>query len=264
MMSKKKYDFVKSDSIQRAGRTLTRIRALKNFGGIKEGELGGYIQGAQNLSQEDTCWVYNGAFVYDTATVRDDAIIYGAACVFGNALIYGAAQVRDVATVRDNAVVYNNASISSGAKITGRAHVCGSARVHGLAQVGGQVQIEGCATIGGSAKVMGTGRISGSVRVNGFAEIDGYLLINGEAYITDEARIDDADSLCWFSNVGSENGTLTAYRTSTGIAVTRGCFVGDIDAFEQAVAKRHGGTQYATEYEILIGYIRLRLGTQSR
>lgn len=40
----KKYELLKNDCINYKGRTLYRIKALKDFRNIKAGELGGYIE----------------------------------------------------------------------------------------------------------------------------------------------------------------------------------------------------------------------------
>ena len=39
------------------GTVLHRIRALEDFGRVKAGDLGGYIQSEDNLSHEGDCWV---------------------------------------------------------------------------------------------------------------------------------------------------------------------------------------------------------------
>ena len=47
-----KYEILKDDFIEFDDRKLYRIRALKDFHNVKEGEAGGYIESEQNLSQE--------------------------------------------------------------------------------------------------------------------------------------------------------------------------------------------------------------------
>ena len=47
------------------GHTLHRIEALKDFGTVKKGELGGWIETEDNLSQYCNCWVDDEAMVYD-------------------------------------------------------------------------------------------------------------------------------------------------------------------------------------------------------
>ena len=71
----KKYELLRNDYIEYEGRTLYRIKALRDFGNVKAGELGGYIEKEDNLSHEHNCWVYKHAKVFGNAKVYDNAII---------------------------------------------------------------------------------------------------------------------------------------------------------------------------------------------
>ena len=96
--------------------TIHRIRALRDFGNVRKGDLGGWIERERNLSQTGNAWVYGNAEVYDNAwvfgdaKVYDNAWIYGDAKVFGNALVYGNAWVCGDAHIVTNAdyAVYKN------------------------------------------------------------------------------------------------------------------------------------------------------------
>lgn len=68
----KKYEFTGEVKVK-FGVTLKRIRAIIDFGNVKKGELGGFIEKEENLSHENNAWVY------------DDARVYGDAEVYGNA-----------------------------------------------------------------------------------------------------------------------------------------------------------------------------------
>ena len=59
------------------GKTLHRIRALKAFGDVEAGELGGWIEREENLSQEGLCWVSGNGQVFGDARVSGDATVYG-------------------------------------------------------------------------------------------------------------------------------------------------------------------------------------------
>jgi predicted acyltransferase (DUF342 family) len=83
------------ETIKHNGRTLYRIQALKDFGDVKAGDLGGWIESERNLSQDGNCWVYDDAWVYDNARVFDDALIYGKAWVSGNARVYGDTEIKN-------------------------------------------------------------------------------------------------------------------------------------------------------------------------
>lgn len=56
---------------------LCRIRALRNIPevGIKAGDVGGYVQSEENLSQEGNCWVFRDAKVYGDARVCGNAFV---------------------------------------------------------------------------------------------------------------------------------------------------------------------------------------------
>ena len=63
------------ETIEFNGKTLFRIQALKDFGDVKAGDLGGYIESEKNLSQEGNCWVADNARVSGNARVYGDAEI---------------------------------------------------------------------------------------------------------------------------------------------------------------------------------------------
>ena len=68
------------------GTKLFRIKALIEFGNVKAGELGGFVEKEENLSQDGNAWVYDSARVYDNARVCGDACVYGDA---GYATVHG-------------------------------------------------------------------------------------------------------------------------------------------------------------------------------
>ena len=116
----KKYELTK-ETIQFEGKILYRIRALKafkaGFGNAKVGDLGGYVESEDNLSQEDNCWIYDEAKVFDKAKI------------YGNALVGDEAEVYDWAEVFDNAKVYSNALIYKNAKVYDNAKVFDNAQI---------------------------------------------------------------------------------------------------------------------------------------
>ena len=88
-MGTKKYRLT-GNHINIGNRILYQIEALKDFGDVKAGDLGGYIESEENLSQYDNAWVFDNARVYGNACVFDNARVYGNACVFGDAQIKSA------------------------------------------------------------------------------------------------------------------------------------------------------------------------------
>ena len=126
----KKYELTE-ETKEFYGRTLYRIKALKDFGDVEVGDLGGYIESESNLMQEGCAWVYGNAMVYGSARVCDNAKVYGDAKVFDNANVYG------------DAKVFGNANVYGDAMVLGSADVCGSANVYGYADVRGDAEIKG-------------------------------------------------------------------------------------------------------------------------
>ena len=63
----KKYELLTDDTIEFFGRKLLRIKAKINFGTVEAGELGGYIEKEENLSENGNAWVYADAMVSDNA-----------------------------------------------------------------------------------------------------------------------------------------------------------------------------------------------------
>ena len=72
----KKYELT-DETIDVSGTTLHRIKALKDFGNVKKGELGGYVESERNLSQEGNCWVCGDAKVCGDAEVCGNAKVCG-------------------------------------------------------------------------------------------------------------------------------------------------------------------------------------------
>ena len=90
-----------------------RIRALRAFADVKIGDLGGFVETKQNLSNMGNAWVYGNAEVCGDAWVRDNAEVYGNARVCDNAKVYGNAEVCGDAKVCDNANIFWCSSIGS-------------------------------------------------------------------------------------------------------------------------------------------------------
>ena len=75
----KKYELLPDQGVVVAGATLYRIRALRDFGKVTTGTLGGFIASERNLSHLGACWVADEACVCDDAVISDDAQIRGCA-----------------------------------------------------------------------------------------------------------------------------------------------------------------------------------------
>ena len=90
----KKFEFTgetKTISLFFRTATLHRIRAVAEFGLVKIGDLGGWIEKEENLSHEGKAWVFGDAKVWGNAKVCGDAEVFSASHV----LVIGAIGSRD-------------------------------------------------------------------------------------------------------------------------------------------------------------------------
>ena len=96
------------------------------------------------------------------------------------------------------------------------------------------------------------GYIEKESQVYGNAWVYGNARVYGSAMVYGSARVYGNGLICWFSNVGSEDGTLTIYNTKDNcIEVTRGCFQGTPEEFLAASAEKHD-ERIQHEYRLLI------------
>ena len=209
------------ETINLNGATLYRIEALKDFGEIKKGDKGGFIESENNLAHEGDAWVSNNAHVYGDACVFDNAHVYGNAFVSGCAQVYG------------NARVYGNAWLYGNTRVCGYAWVADNARVYGDANVCDDSSVFGSACIYDNARVYGDALVRGYACVRGDAEIS-----NKSDYIV-------------FQNWWSSGRYFTWTRSNNMWSV--GCFYG---TGEELIKKAYKDSELSgREYERIVKYV---------
>ena len=216
----KKYKLT-DETINLNGATLYRIEALKDFGEIKKGDKGGFIESENNLAHEGDAWV------------SDNAHVYGDACVFDNARVYNNAFVSGYAQVYGNAFVYGNAWLYDNTRVCGYAWVADNARVYGDANVCDDSSVFGSALVYDNARVYGDALVRGYACVCGNAEIS-----NKSDYIV-------------FQNWWSSGRYFTWTRSNNMWSV--GCFYG---TGEELIKKAYKDSELSgREYERIVKYV---------
>lgn len=122
--------------------TLHRIRAVRSFGDVKAGDLGGWVETdgnykegrttrLPNLSHDGDCWLYGDAKAFAGANVNGNAQMRGLAQAFGNAVVGGSSIVADHAVIdglheqrpmderRGDAIVALNAEVRGYSQVRG-------------------------------------------------------------------------------------------------------------------------------------------------
>ena len=114
-----KYELT-DETMKHNGKTLHRIVALSDFGKIKKGDKGGWVESEKNLDQKGNAWIADDAKVYSNAKVYGNAWITNNAQVYGDAKVYGNTTVSDEAKIYENAQVRGSAQVYSNSTIHGK------------------------------------------------------------------------------------------------------------------------------------------------
>lgn len=124
---------------------LHRIQAVTDIGEhVKCGDLGGFVQSEDNLSQEGTCWIY------DRAICCEDAYVTQAACMYDDAVAKECAWIGGTATMHDEALAEGDSIMKSG-----------SIREKG--QIAGDAFVTKNERSGYSPLIFGSSRVYGSI-----------------------------------------------------------------------------------------------------
>lgn len=160
-LDNKKYVMLANDTITVNGQKVFRIKALKDFGIVKKGELGGYIAKESNLSFNEESW----AWVGKEAIVMDDASVLNHVHVTDYAIVAG------TTTVKDSAIVGGSAEINGNCFIMKEAVVTGSAKLNGKVVVTDTAIVMEDVSLNGEIRVYGNATLSGDIEINEKADI---------------------------------------------------------------------------------------------
>lgn len=129
-------------SMSIGGHTYYQIQAIKDFGNVKAGDLGGWVEDKKCLSQEGNCWVCPQSFIEKNGRVYDNAQIIRSSVenfgmVSGDAVVEDSyvrrhGKVRDKAKlshslVTDEGAVLGNAIVNNVSIVSDHAVVCDNA-----------------------------------------------------------------------------------------------------------------------------------------
>ena len=197
IIMEKKYEITKETmkAIDENGdeKTLHRIKALKDFGNVKKGDFGGFVENESNLSQEGDCWIF------------DNAICCGNAIVYENAMVC------------ENAMVHENASIRGSAKVYGNTIIRGNTIIGDNSRIYGDVVIYGNSKILGRSRIFGNA-VLGDVESSDYARIYGDVNISDNIDICDDANIKNNKSFLYIS---CAYGKITIFRTITNKIIVK-------------------------------------------
>jgi carbonic anhydrase/acetyltransferase-like protein (isoleucine patch superfamily) len=156
------------------GIKLYRIKALKDFGDIKKGDLGGYIESEYCLSHSGNCWIY------------DDSKVYSYSRIMGNAKIKNNSEI-DYSKILGNVIIEGNAIIKGKTYINGNVKVRGRVKIT-ESIIGGITNIMDSSYIFNS--IIGTYNKTNNITISGNSIIRNSI-INGKIDISDSEMINN-------------------------------------------------------------------------
>lgn len=154
-----------------SNRVLHQIRALKDFDGVKKGDLGGWVESEGNLSQEGNCWIYDNAKVYDSSRISNDAKIYDNVIVHGSSIVTNHSSIRNDTKIRDSSIFRNvtiedratilASTITGNVKISGKCAILNS-KVYDDVVISGKISLSKGTRVRDNSKIYGSGSIRNS------------------------------------------------------------------------------------------------------
>lgn len=211
---------------------LYRIKALKDFGDVKKGDLGGFIKNESCLDHQGLCWVYDNAKVLSDgrvvgdAKVTHDAVVFKGK-IFSNGIVSHSAIILDGSVGKDSKVL-DNAQISGDA-IIDESKVLKNGKVHGFelrkSKVSDNAKVEGHGRLYGSS-VYGEAIIRDRVHIYDM-EIGGRVVLSDRMYLSGPGKILDENEVLYISGLPLDK-NITMFRCDGKIKM----FVGAFEAFD--------------------------------
>ncbi len=171
----KKYELTE-ETMEFNGCNLHRIKALKDFSDVKKGDLGGWVESEDNLSQEGNCWLYGNSKVCANGLVKKNAIVKGISSIMNNSIISG------------NAELYGNVVTSSRTRISGNAELNGDITITGHVTIKDDVMITGKVALSRNVYLYSNATIESTLG-NEILQIHNSGYIGTNAYITTETDL---------------------------------------------------------------------------
>ena len=200
-----KYELIETSSLGRY-----RIKALRDFGDVKKGDLGGTVSGNRNLSHHGESWIYPNAMALDESYVKDNGTLKD------NVIIRGNAEISGDGVLEDNVFAADNVHVSGNAVVSGSIKLIEFCTIDGNAKVNGSGWIMGHAVVTEDGYVNTHGVITDSVLINGKATVKTDLTIGGNVKLGGNCKIDNDVSISGDWEIGDYVVVINCTLTGTG------------------------------------------------
>ena len=161
-----------------------RIRALRDIPeiGVKKGDLGGFVESEENLSQTGNCWIFDSAIAMDNAWVMDNAQMHGHSQMFGNSKMF------------ESSRMWDNSQMFDDSQMWGSSRMSGNSKMFDNAKMWDDSQMFGSSRISGDSKMFGNSKLTGkAINIIGIFPwdvtiVDDHMIVGCECHSFDEWR----------------------------------------------------------------------------
>lgn len=108
----KKFELVDASNYGYGG--AYRIRALRDFGDVQKGMLGGYVEEESCLSHEGDCWIYGNSFVGKNCRIKDHSKVYENTRITGEVVVSGNSVIGDRCYIMSRVDIHDSKIINTG------------------------------------------------------------------------------------------------------------------------------------------------------
>ena len=135
-----------------------------------------------------------------------------------------------------------------------------TASVDETAHIGPDAEVSVAARVSGNAQVSGTAQVFGAAWVSGAAQVSGNAWVFGSAEVSGNAWVSSPRHVLTVGPIGSEDQTLTLFRTEAGYGVGVGCWHPDGATLDDLTAEvQRRAPDHADEYEAAMALCRVRI-----
>lgn len=156
----------------------------------ESGDLGGFVESENNLSQDGDCWIYDEASAVGQSVVKDNAMLRDEAFIQDNAIVSGEAIVQDSSSLYGNSCVKDNAVVHGRSSLSGRAIVKDDAVAGNVVMKDDSIIDENASAdtvhVEGHGKITGTSMVMGSFDDNSY---DCYITVKDHGIIANDADV---------------------------------------------------------------------------
>ncbi|WP_061499858.1 hypothetical protein [Acetobacter malorum] len=179
------------------GLTVHRIRAVRDFGNVQAGDLGGWVEGERNLSHTGEAWIANDAVAAGMSVVRDDAQMRNQAALYDHAILTGSASMEDDAIADDHAKIVDRAWMGGESYATGWTWVTEDSTLSDRVEVRDNTEISGNADLSGNVKVRDSAVVTEDAVLSGNVVVADKAVVGADTRLRGHERIKGEESLTY-------------------------------------------------------------------